>query len=185
VVVPVFENLSDLPRRKVIVPGWAVTFLVSRYIVRIDIDEPGLVGTHGWQVRYQKPFVLFSDSKGASRRSPRQSLAEAMGHLALTYQGPRNLLRTTPTSRKKNEIQEAGLRLVVMSKPHKTFDEFYIEAMSPTRARAARRVYVGTENTITLPRADAAIVKARKLRREMERDHLSGLGILSRTKKRN
>lgn len=168
------SGLAPLRRRVAHVPGWACTFLVVQHIVRIDIDEPGRAGTHGWQVRYKRPSTFFGDVTGPRRRSPSASLANALSFLDLIYTGPKNQLRVTPTRRKKNEIQEAGIRLVVMRKPHKTFDEYYIEAMSPSKSVAAKRTYVGTGNTITLPRVEAAMHRARLLRFEMALEHLAG-----------
>ena len=75
-----------------------------------------------------------------------------------------------------NDIQEAGIRLVIHRRKNKTFDEFYVSAVSPIHGEASKQVYVGTENTITLPRVDAAMQKARLIRREMEIKFLKNLG---------
>ena len=98
--VPKPHNLEDLRRRPVIVSGWATTFKVVQHIVRIDIDDPGNVGTHGWQVRYKKTSKLFSDSTKRTRRSPTASLAKAVCYLSEIYSGPRIRLRNSPTRRK-------------------------------------------------------------------------------------
>ena len=173
--IPKPPNLQDLRRRAVIVPGWATKFQVVQHVVRIDIDEPGKAGTHGWQVRHKKTSKLFSDSTKRNRRSPSASPAEAVSYLSEIYSGPTIRLRNSPTKRKKNDIQEAGIRLVTHRRKHKTFEEFYVAAVSPIKGEASKRVYVGTENTITLPRIDA-MQKARLLRKEMEKTFLKNLG---------
>lgn len=159
------------PHRLATVPGWAGIFEVPRYIVRVDIDEFGRAGTHGWQVRYDKPWVFFGDTAGGKRRSPRVSLAAARRHLASCYKGPPTLIRTTPTRRKDNLIQEAGLRLVERRRRGRTVSEFYIEAVSPSARIASRRVYVGTERTLSAERIADGLRKARVLRAQMVAEH--------------
>lgn len=161
-------------------PGWATTFRVPRHIVRIDIDDPGKAGTHGWQVRYRRPWRFFGDTVNRTRRSPAAALAEAIDFLVGIYEGPRNLLRNTPTRRKQNPIQEAGLRLVVRRKATRNMTEYYVEAVPPARSRNPRRFYVGTERTLTAERLEAAMEKARQARREMVDEHLRSQGITRR-----
>ena len=169
---------NKFPHRLVYVKGWSAVFHVPRHIVRIDIDDPGKAGTHGWQVRYQKPSVMFSDAKNNDRRSPRASLADATRYLAAIYAGPRVLIRTTPTKRKKNLIQEAGIRLVERVNKKKNITEMYLEAVSPTNKKASKRFYVGTLSTVTNERINDATIKARACRQQMVSDYLSIRGVI-------
>lgn len=160
------------PHRLGQVPGWAGIFEIPRYITRVDVDELGLAGTHGWQVRYVKPSTFFSDAIDGKRASPRQSLARAKRYLAAIYNGPKVQIRTTPTKRKKNPIQEAGIRLVERKMAHKTVKDIYVEAVPPSHSIAPKRVYVGTERTATPERLEAAILVARAIRADMVKKHL-------------
>lgn len=155
------------------VPGWVGVFQVPRHIVRIDIDEPGKAGTHGWQVRYVKPSVFFGDGRNGELGSPSRSLAEARRYLASVYSGPRIPLRATATARRNNPITEAGIRLIERLRRGRTVKEFYVEAMSPARGFTPRRVYVGTERTITPARLELGKAIARQLRAELVAEYLS------------
>lgn len=158
-------------------PGWAGTFKVPQYIIRVDIDDPGKAGTHGWQVRYAKPSTFFGDHvtrKGL--RSPKESLAEAKRHLASVYRGPPNRIRNTPTKRKTSPIAEAGIRLVTRQPKGKNFTETYVEATPPTKGMRTKKFYVGTSNTATEERLTAAIAKARVARKLMVAEHLYQAG---------
>lgn len=163
------------PHQLCFVPGWATPFTVPRYISRCDIDEPGS-GTHGWQVRYNRQGgKFFGDSTGRKRRSPKQSLAEAIQYLAEIYEGPRNRLRDVPTKRRQsNEISEPGIRMVQKSRRGwNGTKEIYIEAMSPERGGVPKRVYAETTNTVTPERLETAKQKALEYRRKMETEHLA------------
>jgi len=159
---------SGLPCRDVQVPGWAGVFRVPRHVVRIDINEQGKAGTHGWQVRYgPRPWRHYSDSQGSKLRSPSVSLEDATTHLVSIYAGPASRVRATPTKRKANPIQEAGIRLVERQRKNRNIKEIYIEAVSPVRGASARRFYVGTQVTATDCRMQRALLKARQARAEM------------------
>jgi hypothetical protein len=159
------------------VPGWAITFKVPRYVIRVDVDDPGKAGTHGWQVRYDKPSKFFSDpTKRRGIRSPKDSLGEATDYLVSIYRGPRSKIRDTPTKRKASPIAEAGIRLVIKQHKGKASKETYVEAVPPTRGASSKRFYVGTENTTTPERLVAAIKKARVARQLMVSEHLHQAG---------
>lgn len=164
------------PRRIVLITGWATVFHVPRYISRVDVDEIGRYGTHGWQVRYEGVCRLFGDAKGRQRGSPISSLKEATEYLASTYKGPKVRVLSKPTTRREEgPVMEAGLRLVRRSLHGKSSSclEVYVEAMSPSNDLASRRVYVGTERidgrggTVTPERLEAAVCRARDLRKNL------------------
>lgn len=158
--------------RPVAVPGWR-TFQVHPYIVRIDIDEPGYTGTHGWQLRYDKPFVFFSD-RPAKRRplgSPATSLKRATTRLKEIYEGHRPRLRDTEFKSKGLHFGVPGLRCYSKKRPTKNLTEWYMELSHPLKSHAAKRIYVGTDNTITLPRIDAAFMLLVDLREAQVAEH--------------
>jgi len=142
--------------------------------VRIDVDDPGKAGTHGWQVRFgPRPWKLFSDAKAGKRRTPRVSLKEAVQYLTGIYTGPPPLVRSTPTPRKRNPIQEAGLRLVERTRKGRNVVEIWVEAVSPTREIAPRRYYAGTQNSVTPEKMELAIENARRARAVMVNEYLA------------
>lgn len=75
-----------IPTRLCYVQGLAEPLEVPQYIVRIDNGKDTHSGTHGWQVRYEKPYVFVPDVKDGRRRSPRLSLTEARMILAQMYE---------------------------------------------------------------------------------------------------
>lgn len=164
------------PRRIATIPGWATVFHVPRYISRVDVDEVGRYGTHGWQVRYNGLRRFFGDAKGRKRGSPAAALKEATAYLATIYQGPKVHVRPTPSARRvPGPVMEPGLRVVKRPLHHKSrmVVEVYVEAMAPARGITPRRVYVGTESsdgavrTATPDRLEAAVQRARTLRAAM------------------
>lgn len=164
---------KGFPHRVVEVPGWVAKFKAPRHVVRIDVNEPGKAGTHGWQVRYgPRPWRFFGDSRGANLRSPHQSLAEARRHLTEIYDGPQPRVRTTVTRRKRNPPDEPGIRLVEKPRRGGGMVEVYVEAVPPSRAFSPRRFYVGTKNTLTPERMELAKAKARLAREFMVFLHL-------------
>ena len=162
---------KNFPHRISTVPGWAGTYNVPKFICRIDIDKLGCAGTHGWQVRYGKPYVFFGETVNGKRISPRTALAKAKAYLIEIYAGPNIPIRTTPTKRKTNPIQEAGLRLIECMKNKRTVKDYYVEAVPPSKRIRSCRIYVGTERTITPERLEAAIGRARTIRAEMVQQH--------------
>lgn len=83
---PLFTLPEDWRARRILVPGWARAFRVPSRIVRIDIDEAGRAGTHGWQVRNPgMRYLLISDAKFDTERrrgTPAESLRAATSLLA-------------------------------------------------------------------------------------------------------
>lgn len=166
---------ADFPMRIVHVPGWVRAFRTPRHIVRVDVNELGKAGTHGWQVRLKKPSKFFSDCHyGNSKRgNPKASLEAAIDYLSSIYQGPRVLVRTEPTSRKKNPLLGSGVREAWKQSKKKAVRELYIEASPPCHSRSPKRFYVGTENTISPERYLKALAKAREARAQLVQEHLA------------
>lgn len=159
------------PFRSVTVKPWAKVFLVPRHIVRIDIDEPGKVGTHGWQVRYRKQTKLFSDAKGYIRKNLSESLLDATNHLASIYKGRKSQTKTESPVRKENEIKEVGIRLIRRKHSSKNFEETYIEVSAIEKGKAPKRFYVGTSNTVTPERISEKLIEAKAHRKQIVAEH--------------
>lgn len=161
-------NDKAIPLRRVNVPAWG-DMMVPRHIVRIDIDDPGRAGTHGWQVRYQKPSVFFSDAKNGKRRSPRTSLRAAIDCLLAIYRGPRRGVHRSERIRKRHPTGVPGVAFVRRRRPDRGFTEYLVRIQLGRHRQAGsvrRQIYLGTENTVSDARVRAALKKARGIREE-------------------
>lgn len=178
---PVIKKTNNLPdnhpHREVIVKPWTNKLMVPRHIVRIDSEDLESTGTHGWQVRYQKPSKFFSDTIGDIRRLPEESLREAITYLAGIYRGPKSQIKVDPAARKVNEIQEVGIRLVRRAKKSRSVAEIYVEASNPEHGKASKRFYVGTENTVTPEKVEAKLIEARTYRKMQIKAHNAKRGV--------
>jgi hypothetical protein len=158
--------------RFVIVPHWG-EFQVPRHVVRIDIDDPGLAGTHGWQVRYphRAASKLFSDGKG----NPKTSLIQAKAYLAAMWQGPSPRLHYRERGNKRWALGVPGIHINVQKKTSRNVYEFRLIVTPPLRNKLPIHFYLGTENTATAERFDAALNKALALRLRLIREHEAAL----------
>ncbi len=146
--------------------------MVPRHIQRIDIDDEGNAGTHGWQVRYRGQTKLFSDGKNGGVRSPRRALREAIGYLSSIYEGASSRLMTREHADKRNPVGIPGVRIVTRRKASRQIAETFVEISPLVHGRAAIRLYVGTENTVNKSRVAAAIRRARAIRAGLVREAL-------------
>lgn len=152
-----------VPYRRVAVPNWGEVS-VPRHIVRIDIDEPGYAGTHGWQVRYPSGgrSTFFSDGKA----NPKTRLRDAINYLASIWQGQTPRLHSKELSRKKVKTGMAGVALNFSLRANRRVREIYVVVTPTQRGSKPRKFYVGTTNTVTKERLAAAFAKAAKLRQQ-------------------
>lgn len=143
------------------VPGHGL-FRVPERIVRIDQEDsqgPGLAGTHGWQVRYTRPWRLFSDNKpvpGRKLGSPLDSLRTATRYLEDCWRGPpaRQLL---PESEKKPvRTGVPGVRVVWRQREGSAMLECRVR-VDDLQGRPLCAIYVGTNRTTTLERLTDAV----------------------------
>ena len=105
--------MNTLPKRTVMLKNHTEAFMVSKYICRSDIDDPGKIGTHGWQVKYQGKTKFFSDTKKHDRAKhcPRVSLLEAETYLSTIYCGPALRIRTKEQSNKVHSTGTPGIHV--------------------------------------------------------------------------
>lgn len=155
------------PHRLVQIPGQATALCVPRYVVRIDIDDPGQAGTHGWQVRHgPRPWRFFTDGWVDMPRPPQRSLEEATAYLARIYEGAPTRIRKKPLSTKVNPIKDVGIRLATYCPRGRNVAQYFIEVSNIGPGTSPKRIYVGTENTVTQRRIQAALKRARQIRAE-------------------
>jgi hypothetical protein len=160
--VPLYElplpaNLFLLKRRITAVPGYGL-FRVCSFIVRVDSYPVSKGETHGWQVRYQRPHKFFSDSKYDG--DPCQSAQAAATLLAKQYAGPHLHRASVEWASKKDKTGYPGIRVVHKKQKNKKFSETYIEIVPPQAGLVQKRIYVGTDNSVSEARMQAAIAQA-------------------------
>ncbi len=174
-------SIRLLPKRAVRVRGFGM-FQVPRHIQRIEIDEPGKAGTHGWQVRWDGT-KFFSDA-AAGKREPKAALARAEKYLRSIYTGPRPRLRETEHKDKKHRTGIAGVQLAYRRRKNRQIAEVYLRVNPPTQGGVPHSIYVGTENTITQVRMRLALKKARAMRDAMRAAYLEELAKNGAPRKR-
>lgn len=156
------ENIKHLPLRNRDIPEYG-QIQVPRYVVRIDIN--GKRQTHGWQVRFNRPWVFFNDDNYGGIL---KAFKEVVMYLSSVYHY-RYLKR--PSLENKNKaipIGTRGVRLVKRKKKNRTTEELYAEVCGLKHGDVPRLLYIGTSNTATAERMEAVVAKARKLRRQLE-----------------
>lgn len=153
---------DDHPHRVTTIPGWATKFYVPRYISRVDIDDSFKVGTHGWQVRYKGKSKLFSDTKYGQKGvgSPVASLEAATIFLGFIFNGPPFRFRERPFKRKANQTLPVGIRERKKVSNGRKVTEIFFEVSAVSPKHPPKLFYVGTVNTITPERYQAALSDA-------------------------
>ncbi len=135
---------------------------VPKYITRIDVDDPGKAGTHGWEIRYKEQDIFFSDSKYGDIN---KALKAATEKLYSIYKGPSTYIHKIPRQKKKHDLP-VGIRLIWKKPKNKTFQELYVEVGFPKGKVPAKKLYVGTENTITEEKLLEKLEQGLKLRQQ-------------------
>jgi hypothetical protein len=161
-----------LPLRMTRVPKQGV-FEVPQHIVRIDINEPGKAGTHGWQVRYEGT-LLFSDVK--YKGNPEKSLRAAKNYLRDIYTGSASANRKLHTreikSRKAVLLGQRGVSLCWKSGRRNPEDrELYCQVSIAIPGVSKSRnmgIYIGNKNTVSEERLKSALKKGIAIRRYAE-----------------
>ena len=159
-------------------------YLVPRYINRVDCypQQKGKGETHGWQLRYKKLSLFYSDGK---YRSPRHALEAAKSDLKRGYivaehrDNPSQKIHKKVNKPKKIKLIP-GVRLFSNCpkvKDKKTGKEigrkvkhYYISIIVPVFDQKRRQVvkYIATENTLSQERINHILDLALSFRRYME-----------------
>lgn len=166
---PVFPaELHDLPRRRVTLPN-GEQFIVCSNIVRIDINEPGKRGTHGWQLRRGLRTKFYSDvSRVLNTNSALDSLQAAVDALARRYEGPLLLSRHIEIPTKAIKSGFPGIRIISRKRKGRHCLEFWVEVCCPEGKRSPKRFYVGTETTYSDDALQSKIKEAFVYRKTMQ-----------------
>jgi hypothetical protein len=145
-------------------------FLVPENIQRIDMDAPKT--THGWQVRYAGKTRFFSDGQ-PDRQGAEHALQRAIADLVKRidkYNAPTTLRHHTGPH--KTSALPVGISgpIARLNKRTSTIEYNYSINIPRFGERATtRKVYIGTENTITKQRERAALRRAKDIRKEAEK----------------
>lgn len=160
------------PHRLCLVPGWNNWFHVPMYIVRCDSLKTNGSATHGWQVRYSGS-KFFSDSVYDARfKNPQSALDAATQYLAARFKGRNTCIRMIPLKSKKSPIKDVGIRLVSKKPRDRNVSEYYMEVTNMSNKLSPKRIYVGTDNTISEERIALALSRAREERSKLITAHL-------------
>lgn len=173
---------SDWKVRRVEIHGYALALQVPCYVVRIDIDKPGMAGTHGWQVRYRKDTYgsrFFSDSRFDRKGhlgTPKESLYAAKLYLAAIWAG--EPVRPLPAeyADKQHPTGMTGVRVVWRERRGRM--QCYVR-VSDLAGKQLANLYVGVKSTVTASRLEAKVEEARRQRRA----YLKSIGQLARLPK--
>jgi len=147
-------RIVDVPRHGV--------FEVPRYVSRVDSfkrvrGSRAVTGWHGWQVRWSGFNKFFSD-------------AQHGGCEAALRASSRYVEQYFPGKRSQCDLA-AGVRLVERKKSSQQVTEFFVEVSHPLRGKSARRLYVGTVNTVTPSRIRQKMAEGKRLRHELVKEH--------------
>lgn len=155
-----------MPIRTTTLPSGA-RIRVPEHIQRIDTRS-----THGWQLRYGKPTLFFSDSK-AQGGSPRAALKLAIAALRkrlIALPAPTGLQRAASAS-KQNDLPAGISGPILRQRPGRTAAECHFSVNLPRfDAKPLRRsVYIANQNTYSKERYEQALATAIELRKEAEK----------------
>ena len=138
-------------------------FEVPNHIQRLDERS-----MHGWQVRYGNgKHKLFSDHSNdgsgasASLRAAKKELAKRIAKLA----APTGL-RTDTASWKANDLPVGISGPAEVIRKGRKVIEYYYQVTYPVVGRTPvnRKIYIGTENTYTEEKREAALARAVSIR---------------------
>ncbi len=155
-----------MPIRTLTLPSGA-NIKVPEHIQRIDTRS-----THGWQLRYGKPTVFFSDSK-APGGTPRAALKLAIALLRKrlsTLPAPTGLQRAASSS-KQNDLPAGISGPILRQRPGRTAAECHFSVNLPRfDGKPLRRsVYIANQNTYSKQRYELALATAIELRTAAEK----------------
>ncbi len=138
------------------------THQVPRHVQRIDTRS-----THGWQLRYGKPSVFFSDrlASGAA-----QALQRAVDALRQRMQNlpPANGLQQAASRTKGNDLPPGISGPILRQRPDRPSPECHFSVLLPRwGAKPLRRsIYIANQNTYAPARYSEALARAIALRNQ-------------------
>lgn len=147
-----------------------VIFNGQRFTVPQGIQRIDTRATHGWQVRYGGT-KLFSDhtpdgsGAQASLEKAQQELARRIARLPAP-----SLLQKKPSESKSSDLPVGVSGPIVRQRAGSRVRSCSFSVLLPRHGQAPRcsSVYIGTENTYTVERYQAALEKAVAMRQEAE-----------------
>ena len=141
------------------------TFEVPQGIQRIDHRA-----THGWQLRYGGT-KLFSDhtSDGSGARASLEKATKELLRRINTMPAP-SLLQRGPSANKSSQLPPGITGPVVRTRRGGRTRDCSLMVLIPRFGEKPRRrtIYIGTENTYSLERYQAALDRAIEMRKEAE-----------------
>ena len=154
-----------MPSRTATLPSGAKV-RVPEHIQRIDTRS-----THGWQLRYGKPTLFYSDSKaeGANPRASLKAATEALSERLLTLPAPTGLQRKASAS-KQNDLPAGISGPILRQRNGRSSPECHFSVNLPRYGEKPlrRSVYIANQNTYSKERFDEALAAALELRKEAE-----------------
>lgn len=145
------------------------TFEVPQGIQRIDHRA-----THGWQLRYGGT-KLFSDhtSDGSGARAALEKATKELLRRINTLPAP-SLLQRGPSANKSSQLPPGITGPVVRTRRGGGTRDCSLMVLIPRFGEKPQRrtIYIGTENTYSLERYQAALDRAIEMRREAEEAYI-------------
>lgn len=155
-----------MPARTAVLPS-GTRIRVPEHIQRIDTRS-----THGWQLRYGKPTLFFSDSKakGASPRASLKLAVDALRERLSTLDAPTGLQRSASAS-KQNDLPAGISGPILRQRPGRAAPECHFSVNLPRYGDKPlrRSVYIANQNTYSKERYQEALDTAIALRQEAEK----------------
>ena len=163
-----FEGPQDMQTRTVTIYT-GVRIRVPEHIQRIDSHS-----THGWQMRYGRPTLFFSDGQG-SGNGPRPALKRAVDALRqriADLPAPTGLQRGTSPN-KQNDLPVGISGPILRQRAGRSVPECHFSVNLPRfGSKPLRRsVYIANQNTYSPERYTDALNAALDLRRKAEEQY--------------
>lgn len=141
------------------------TFAVPQGIQRIDHRA-----THGWQLRYAGTKLFSDHSSDGSGAAVALDKATKELYRRIASEPAPSLLQRAPSRNKSSQLPPGITGPVVRTRHGGTTRDCSLMVLIPRWGDKPRRrtIYIGTENTYTIERYQAALERAVAMRREAE-----------------
>lgn len=142
-----------------------MAFDVPKHIVRIDIL--GAKTTHGWQVRYGKPWKFFSDhtANGTGAELALSKAVNELNHRIATLPAPTGI-RQKISTRKSSTLPSGISGPFQRLRKGRSTASHYLQVTLPVHGGKSKntQVYIASDNNFTEERLQLAISKSVALR---------------------